>query len=489
MERVDILEAILNSRKKRIAQEGYRQGLDLDEKRVLPLVPFGGAAFVISEIKRASPSAGEIDPIPDPVDLASRYVNNGSRVFSVLTEQDHFNGSLRDLIMVKKAFPDLAVLRKDFLFDQEDIFTSYYAGADAVLLIASILSSRKLQELYLCAKNLGMEVLLEVDSIEDIKKIAPFSPSLVGINSRNLRTFQIDRLKPIRLASYVTWPCRLVYESGINTVATASLAFRNQFSGILVGQKAVEDSDFLQRINQMVFYYSENRPAVSSFKTLYSKYQDKKGLFVKVCGITQLEDAQKAVELGADMIGLVLAPSPRKVSSGFIEELKNLPVLKTVVTVGLDADASLFEILMQLQLDQAIHFIQCHGNESVYWLQNLEFDFIKAYRIASQEDINRCYREALPAVLFDSFSSQEGVWGGTGEPIPESTIGAILKQDCAWIAGGIDSESIGAFESFASVELLDLSSSLESSKGIKSHDKMEHFFKQVEQLRSRRKWN
>ena len=113
MSLINVLEQIILSKKERIQKEGYQQGIVLKKERVFPLVPFPQNPFVISEIKRSSPSAGQIDTIEDPVALASSYVENGSKVFSVLTEQDYFHGSLQDLIKVKK-FINLAVLRKIF---------------------------------------------------------------------------------------------------------------------------------------------------------------------------------------------------------------------------------------------------------------------------------------------------------------------------------------------------------------------------------------
>jgi len=486
MSLINVLEQIILSKKERIQKEGYQQGIVLKKERVFPLVPFPQNPFVISEIKRSSPSAGQIDTIEDPVALASSYVENGSKVFSVLTEQDYFHGSLQDLIKVKKKFPHLAVLRKDFLLSKEDVLTSYYAGADAILLIASLLSSLELKKFYGYAKSLGMEVLVEVDSLEDIKKIAPFTPSLVGINSRNLRTFTIDRLKPLRLSSYIHWDCHKVYESGITNMATASLAFRNGFLALLVGQKAVEEPLFLKKLNQIALDFSHNPHFFSNFQKLYQKHQEKKGLFVKVCGITQIEDAKKAIDLGADMIGLVLAPSPRKVDFDFIHKIAPLPILKSVVTFNLNQDETLLEKLYTLWKERVIDFIQFHGEEPTNWLQNILFDFIKAVRVKDLSNIKEALKKDLPALLFDSFSLKEGVLGGSGELMDKPFMDFLLKQEKVWLAGGISPHFIQQEKNLHQVELFDLSSSLESSKGIKDHQKMEDFFKQIAILRSQR---
>jgi indole-3-glycerol phosphate synthase/phosphoribosylanthranilate isomerase len=144
---MDILEKIVAARKERIKQGGAAQGLLLPDKREVPVVPFGcnnsggrgRRFFVIGEVKGKSPSAGIIKNSLDPVSTAEGYAAAGLKEISVLTEEEFFGGSLRFLYEVKKKLPFCSLLRKDFLFSEEDIEVSYLAGADAVLLIASIL--------------------------------------------------------------------------------------------------------------------------------------------------------------------------------------------------------------------------------------------------------------------------------------------------------------------------------------------------------------
>ncbi|MFW6261108.1 MAG: bifunctional indole-3-glycerol phosphate synthase/phosphoribosylanthranilate isomerase, partial [Spirochaetota bacterium] len=130
-----IRDEIVARRRARISAEGHALGADVPAERIAPLVRFLRAPRLVCEIKRKSPSRGAIDAGLDPVELAGRYVSRGVRSVSVLTEEDFFAGSLADLMAVKRAHPNLAVLRKDFLVDEEDVEVSYRAGADAVLLI------------------------------------------------------------------------------------------------------------------------------------------------------------------------------------------------------------------------------------------------------------------------------------------------------------------------------------------------------------------
>ncbi len=188
----NIRDTIVAARRRRLQARGHSQGLSLPEKRTVPLVPFSSTPLLICEIKRRSPSRGEIDPGLDPVRRAKAYSQGGVRTFSVLTEEEFFGGGLSDLVAVKSAFPEATVLRKDFLVDPEDIEVSFRMGADAILLIASVLEKQRLEELYTLATRMGLSVLLEVHSKEDVEKVRSLRPAWVGINARNLETFRTD---------------------------------------------------------------------------------------------------------------------------------------------------------------------------------------------------------------------------------------------------------------------------------------------------------
>ncbi|MEJ2665420.1 MAG: bifunctional indole-3-glycerol phosphate synthase/phosphoribosylanthranilate isomerase, partial [Spirochaetia bacterium] len=131
---MNIRDEIVGKRRKDLEKEGFTMGSPVPDERRAPLVPFNRDPFLICEIKRSSPSRGDIAAGRDPVAQAAAYVENGVKTVSILTEQNYFSGSLDDLMRVKTGYPDLAVLRKDFLLEKEDILVSYRAGADAVLL-------------------------------------------------------------------------------------------------------------------------------------------------------------------------------------------------------------------------------------------------------------------------------------------------------------------------------------------------------------------
>jgi indole-3-glycerol phosphate synthase len=176
----------------------------------------GTEVGVIAEVKRRSPSAGAIQPGLDPVAHAIAYQMGGARVVSVLTEADHFGGSLEDLARVAAAV-NLPVLRKDFILDELQLLEARVAGASAVLLIARALPGGRLQALAAEAQGLGLGTLIEVHTEAEVDQALAASPSAVGVNSRDLATFTIDLRVAELLVKMIPRAVPAVAESGIET--------------------------------------------------------------------------------------------------------------------------------------------------------------------------------------------------------------------------------------------------------------------------------
>ncbi|MCK5736194.1 MAG: bifunctional indole-3-glycerol phosphate synthase/phosphoribosylanthranilate isomerase, partial [Spirochaetaceae bacterium] len=339
---------IAAERAERVRRKGAAQGLKLPAERTVPLMPFaegleasapGEAGILIAEIKRRSPSKGDIAGIPDPAALAGRYMDAGFRRVSVLTEEVHFGGALSDLIAVKTAHPELAVLRKDFLLSVDDIDVSWQAGADAVLLIASLLEADLLSDMYTRATELGLACLVEVHTREDVGKVRPLNPSLMGINSRDLRRFKVEPLLPLEIRRFIDWPCDVIYESGISCVDDVLFVRGAGFSGFLVGEVMAKSPELGGELVSAWDNIDEARRRYGAWGRLYawnefrSDIGTSPGTLVKICGITNRADAEAAVEAGADMIGFVLAESPRRTSPDLILNCADLPVMKAAVVV------------------------------------------------------------------------------------------------------------------------------------------------------------
>jgi len=171
---------------------------------------------IIAEFKRRSPSRGVIQPQFDLAEIHKAYERGGADAYSVLTEEDHFGGSLSDL-QVLRNMAELPLLRKDFLFDPYQIYESRAAGADAVLLIVAALEDRRLGELIALSRELSMEALVEVHCAAELHRALACGARLVGINNRDLHSFQVDIAVSLELAGSLPGHVTGVSESGIRT--------------------------------------------------------------------------------------------------------------------------------------------------------------------------------------------------------------------------------------------------------------------------------
>ena len=197
---------------------------------------------VIAEVKRRSPSAGNLWCDLDPAALAVAYRNGGAAALSVLTDEAHFGGSASDLRAVRDAV-DLPVLRKDFTVCAQDVCDARIMGADAVLLIAAALDDHELQDFSALALDLGLDPLVEVHDAAEIRRAATFGARLVGVNQRDLQTFEVDRSRAVRLAPQLPTGTVTVAESGIRHGSDVAAAGAAGYDAVLVGQSFVHTGD------------------------------------------------------------------------------------------------------------------------------------------------------------------------------------------------------------------------------------------------------
>ena len=197
---------------------------------------------VIAEIKRASPSLGDIRPDLHPGDLALAYQNGGAAALSVLTEPAFFKGSAKDLKRARE-FTELPVLRKDFILDPYQVYETAAMGADAMLLIVRILDDETLQSLLALAHGIGLETLVEIHDEADAHRIAPLATPLVGINNRDLAHFHTDTDRAARLAALLPRGTSAVAASGIHDEADIQHALAAGLRRFLVGESLVRHPD------------------------------------------------------------------------------------------------------------------------------------------------------------------------------------------------------------------------------------------------------
>lgn len=197
---------------------------------------------IIAEIKRRSPSKGSLRPTLDSSALARSYAAGGASCLSVLTDQQYFGGSAADLKAARMSC-DLPVLRKDFTVDARDICDARIMGADAVLLIVSALEISEFHDFLSLASELGIDALVETHTEAELELAATADATLIGVNQRDLRTFEVDRDLALRLLSQFPDDAVKVAESAIGEPADARRLFEGGFDAILVGESFVKSAD------------------------------------------------------------------------------------------------------------------------------------------------------------------------------------------------------------------------------------------------------
>ena len=244
----DFLQDMATSSAARAAQAPSFKAADFD-KPIVPLVP--GPFGVIAEIKRRSPAEGPLDPAAEIgtsylISRAQAYAAGGAAAISVLTEPSRFEGELAHLEDVAAALPDTPVMRKDFLVDPVQVLEARKAGASGVLLIAAMLDDAKLRTMLDCAWEYGMFVLLESFDEEDLRRSAPFLDGagqlLIGVNTRNLRTLEVDADRLRNLAPKLP-EAICVAESGLHEPEDAARVARWGYSMALVGTALMRSDD------------------------------------------------------------------------------------------------------------------------------------------------------------------------------------------------------------------------------------------------------
>ncbi len=255
-----ILEKIVEKKRDRLSTAKYitsLQELKSLARDIEPTRDFGqsikrGAEEIrlIAEIKKASPSKGLIRPDFDHKKIASIYESKEVDAISVITEEDFFRGKLEFLSDVKKAVSK-PVLRKDFIFDEYQIYEARAYGADAVLLIAAILDGAQAEDYLHLSQELSMSVLFEVHDIDELERALKVNAPIVGINNRNLKTLQVDLTTSLKLKKETPVDRTVVSESGIKTRDDVLKIETSGIDAILVGTCLMESSDVGAKIDQL----------------------------------------------------------------------------------------------------------------------------------------------------------------------------------------------------------------------------------------------
>ncbi len=300
----------------------------------------------IAEVKRRSPSAGDLRPDADPASLARAFAGNGAAAVSILVDE-RFGGSFDDLAAARAATADAPLLAKGFFDDQGDLLQARIAGADAALLLLRDLDDEQARLLLAGGRELGLDLLVEAHDAEELERAIALDAEIIGINARDLGTFAIDRRSQLELVASAPNERVIVAESAIGNRAQAAEAELAGADAILVGSALMRAEDPGAKLADIVA-----RP------------------LVKVCGLTREDDVAAAAEAGADLAGFVLAESPRRADSP-------LPVPETMLSVAVcvgepvDAGTDLVQLYPEEDGHRARTGVLLRGGEPVAAVRDL----------------------------------------------------------------------------------------------------------------------
>lgn len=379
---------------------------------------------LIAEVKRASPSKGTFAPNIDPVELAQIYAANGATAISVLTEPHFFLGSFDYLASIKQAV-HAPVLCKDFIIDEYQVFEARAWGADAILLICAILDQIQLQRLLKVAHDLNMHCLVEVHTSAEVQQAIAAGARIIGINSRDLKTFQIhpDLIRELR--PLIPKDTVVVAESGIHTSADAQHLARYDVQAMLVGESLVTSQDIPAQIHTLLKGAREN-------------------VQVKICGLRTTDQILTARDAGVDLLGMMFY----KQSSRFIQPQVAKEILKTFEdgqtspeTVGIfvNEEANYINDIVE---HVGLHFVQLHGDESPEFCTRIHRPVIKALRLneKSEPHLIEKYSQTTWRILLDTPTD---MWGGSGKTHDWVLAQTIAQQTPIFLAGGLTPENVG----------------------------------------------
>lgn len=492
----DILTQIIEKRKSDIFRLGLDFGISIPKKRNRAVQPFMQEKGLILEVKRASPSKGNIAPNLDSYKTAFSYAECGAKAISCLTEQNYFKGSLLDLQNVCRAVDDFgketgkplpAVLRKDFLLSANEIEISYRAGADAVLLIARILEKEIFLQMAQEVLKFGMYALIEVRSDEDLEKLAfvfsqkDFSANesaknhfVCGVNSRNLATFKIDLLQPVKIkekiCSIMGKDTKIIFESGVTTSECVSVIGAMDFGGILMGEAAAKNPSKAKKF--VATFENSTQTANAKFWLEYANSLNACNSKIKICGITRAEDALLADSLGASFTGFIFSDKfPRSV----LHENR----LEALLTIFSKIKAKKVAVITEIESETA--------KKAVELVKEGVFDILQFHKIP-YEKISATNAELLKIPHYFATNDVEEFKNliSKGEMRVLLDSKDLIQNICAcendttrWIAGGITPENVCDVIKKFSPELIDVSSGIEDDGkiGIKNEQKMKDLFK------------
>ena len=432
------------------------------------------ALKVVAEFKRRSPSAGTIRSDLSATDIATRYERGGACAISVLTDEQYFGGSIADLSAIR-ATTDLPLLRKDFIIDEIQIYEAAAAGADAVLLIVAALDDGTLAKLRTTAEDeLGLDALVEVHTSEELRCAVRAGARIIGVNNRDLRTFRTSLETSERLIAEAPPDRIMISESGFKGANDLRRLQTLGFRGFLVGEALMRASDPEAALRDFI--------AGAEFPTAHSEVattERSNGIQIKICGVTNADDARACVELGADMIGFNFYPaSPRYVEPPIVRRIvEALPARTCAIGVFVDAEPAEIRNVAKIA---GIRCVQLHGDTTPEWCSDLSREFRVICALSTDTRFEPEHAAAFPNcdVLVDAYHPE--LRGGTGHTCDWSAARAAMHYTHFLIlSGGLNAENVGSAIAAVMPDAVDVCSGIESAPGVKDHRALKQFISAV----------
>lgn len=458
----NILQTIVASKRQQNEQQAllyplasYQQQLQASDRSLYQALSQPQAGFIL-ECKKASPSKGLIRADFNPVDIARQYQPYAAAI-SVLTESEFFQGQL-DYVAAVRASVHQPVLCKDFFISEEQVYRARYFGADAVLLMLSVLDDAQYQRLASVAEQLQMDVLTEVANEAEMHRAVALNANIIGINHRDLTNLTIDPNRSAELSALAPRDALLVAESGFSTHADIRRV-SPYVNGFLVGSALTAQDNIDRACRRLLF--GDN----------------------KICGLTRVEDALSVAAAGTTFGGMIFAPhSPRCIELAQAQQLA--AAAPALAWVGVFADQPLQHIVQYAQ-QLSLYAIQLHGHEDVDFVSQLRqqlkqlglghTEIWQALSVDANVDLSQL---SLP-LNTDRYVLDNGA-GGTGKTFDWSLLQQLpseLKQRCI-LAGGISPDNVQVALS-AGLAGVDSSSQLERAAGVKLAPRVMQLLQQI----------
>lgn len=407
-----------------------------------------GARFIM-EVKRASPSQGALRPSADPTAMARAY-RGAADAISVLTDGPYFGGSFADLAAVRAEFFG-PILCKDFMIDPRQVVEARQHGADAVLVMLSVLDDAEAATMIAEARRFNMDVLVEAHSENEVRRAVALGAPIIGINNRNLTTLTVDLAQTERLAGLIPADRVVVAESGIESRADVERLSAHA-DAFLIGSALMRADD----------------PARAARALVFGR--------VKICGITDACDLETAYENGASYAGLVMVPgTPRAVAASQAESLAAVAHTIGTPLVGVVRNERVMEVAARAET-LGLHAVQLHGEEDAGYIRALRNLLPATCEIWAAGAVGAEVpppRLGADRTLYDT--AVAGRSGGTGSVFDWSRVADRADLAQGLLAGGLKPANARA-ASLMGAYALDVGSGVEAVPGRKDKAKLRDFF-------------